>query len=186
MPPLTSAVPNRTLRHLLLATALVFAQQAAQLHALSHLKRDAVMAERGGKCVPPVNHPPSSASRTTRSTAYWGLLRRDRPAPGELAGDSVGRSFSPARCADRIRFARASRPLLVLSLRPVSLFAKRPCSRVPCGASRSHELGETTCTEKQPWRSPLLRRWACPTPRLRRLRTSSGLCASRSGSSINA
>src|SRR2546427_12831506 len=57
MPPLTSVVPNRTLRHLLLAAALVFAQQAAQLHALSHLKRDAVMAERGGKCVPPVNHP---------------------------------------------------------------------------------------------------------------------------------
>lgn len=49
---------NRTLRHLLLAAALVFAQQAAQLHALSHLKRDVVMAERGGKCVPPVNHPP--------------------------------------------------------------------------------------------------------------------------------
>src|SRR5216684_7926932 len=53
----TSAVPNRTLRHLLLAAALVFAQQAAQLHALSHLKRDAVMAERSGKCVPPVSHP---------------------------------------------------------------------------------------------------------------------------------
>ena len=48
---------HRTFRHLILAAALVFAQQAAQLHALSHLKRDAVMAERGGKCVPPVNHP---------------------------------------------------------------------------------------------------------------------------------
>jgi hypothetical protein len=57
MLPETSAVPKRTLRHLLLAAALVFAQQAAQLHALSHLKRDTVMAERGGKCVPPVNHP---------------------------------------------------------------------------------------------------------------------------------
>ena len=48
---------NRTLRHLLLALALVFAQQATQLHTLVHLKRDVVMAERGGKCVPPVNHP---------------------------------------------------------------------------------------------------------------------------------
>ena len=57
MLPVTSVVPNRTLRHLLLAAALVFAQQAAQLHALSHLKRNLVMAERGGKCVPPVNHP---------------------------------------------------------------------------------------------------------------------------------
>src|SRR5712691_7885777 len=57
MLPVTRAVPKRTLRHLLLAAALVFAQQAAQLHALSHLKRDLVMAECGGKCVPPVSHP---------------------------------------------------------------------------------------------------------------------------------
>src|SRR6266511_2413321 len=48
---------NRTLRHLLVAAALVFAQQAAQLHALSHLKQDLVRAERNGKCVPPINHP---------------------------------------------------------------------------------------------------------------------------------
>lgn len=48
---------NRTLRHLLVAVALVFAQQAAQLHALSHTQRDLAAAERGGKCVPPVSHP---------------------------------------------------------------------------------------------------------------------------------
>ena len=48
---------NRTLRHLLIAAALVLAQQAAQLHVLSHLQRDLAAAERGGKCVPPVNHP---------------------------------------------------------------------------------------------------------------------------------
>ena len=48
---------NRTLRHLLVAAALVFAQQAAQLHALSHTQRDLAAAERGGKCVPPVSHP---------------------------------------------------------------------------------------------------------------------------------
>jgi hypothetical protein len=48
---------SRTLRHLLVAAALVFAQQAAQLHALSHVQRDLAAAERGGKCVPPVNHP---------------------------------------------------------------------------------------------------------------------------------
>jgi len=46
-----------TLRHLLLAAALVFAQQAAQLHALSHVQRDLAKAELGGKCVPPVSHP---------------------------------------------------------------------------------------------------------------------------------
>jgi hypothetical protein len=46
-----------TLRHLFIAAALVFAQQSAQLHALSHTQRDLAMAERGGKCVPPVSHP---------------------------------------------------------------------------------------------------------------------------------
>jgi len=48
---------NRTLHHLLVAAALVFTQQAAQLHALSHVQRDLATAERGGKCVPPINHP---------------------------------------------------------------------------------------------------------------------------------
>jgi hypothetical protein len=54
---LTSAVPNHTLRHLLLAAALVFTQQAAQLHALSHVQHDMAKAERSGRCVPPVSHP---------------------------------------------------------------------------------------------------------------------------------
>jgi hypothetical protein len=48
---------NRTLRYLLIAAALVFAQQAAQLHILAHFKHDPIKSERGGKCVPPVNHP---------------------------------------------------------------------------------------------------------------------------------
>lgn len=46
---------NRTLRHLLIAAALVFGQHAAQLHALSHLKQDT--AECDGKCAPPLGHP---------------------------------------------------------------------------------------------------------------------------------
>ncbi|TMH80639.1 MAG: hypothetical protein E6H49_09090 [Betaproteobacteria bacterium] len=57
MLPVTSVAPNRTLRHLLLAAALVFTQQAAQLHALSHVQHDMAKAERSGKCVPPVSHP---------------------------------------------------------------------------------------------------------------------------------
>ena|SRR5262245_17463963 len=48
---------NRTLRHLFVAAALVFAQQAAQLHALSHVKHDLIKAQLGGKGVPPVGHP---------------------------------------------------------------------------------------------------------------------------------
>jgi hypothetical protein len=46
---------KRTLRHLLVAAALVLGQQAAQLHALSHLKQDAAGCD--GKCGPPVGHP---------------------------------------------------------------------------------------------------------------------------------
>jgi len=46
---------KRSLRHLLVAAALVFGQQAAQLHALSHLKQD--LAECGGKCAPPSSQP---------------------------------------------------------------------------------------------------------------------------------
>jgi len=48
---------NRTLRHLFVAAALVFAQQAAQLHALSHVRHDLIKAQLGGKGVPPVGHP---------------------------------------------------------------------------------------------------------------------------------
>jgi hypothetical protein len=46
---------KRTLRHFLVAAALVLGQHAAQLHALSHLRQDP--AECDGKCVPPGNQP---------------------------------------------------------------------------------------------------------------------------------
>jgi hypothetical protein len=48
---------NRNMRYLFVAFALVFAQQAAQLHALSHLKHDLIKAQLGGKGVPPIGHP---------------------------------------------------------------------------------------------------------------------------------
>src|SRR6266571_3247268 len=147
---------NRTLRHLLVAAALVFTQQAAQLHALSHLQRGLVMAERGGKCVPPVNHP------AEQCIAYHAV---DSALPGFALAVDLFRTALPA-------------------VAPVAL--RRPCSRALQVPSRSHELGETTCTERQPWRSPSRRRWACPTPRLRRRRTSSGPCASKSGTSTDA
>jgi hypothetical protein len=47
----------RTLRHLLIGAALLFAQQAAQLHALSHLGYDLAVAELGKLHAPPVGHP---------------------------------------------------------------------------------------------------------------------------------
>ena len=48
---------NRTLRHVLLALALLFSQQAAQLHAFSHFKRDLAAALGDRKSTPPVGHP---------------------------------------------------------------------------------------------------------------------------------
>jgi hypothetical protein len=47
---------NRTLRHLLLAAALLFAQQAAQLHAVSHFRTDIAGAGRDHKGAP-LGHP---------------------------------------------------------------------------------------------------------------------------------
>ena len=48
---------RRSLRHLLIALALLFTQQAAQLHALSHLGRDLKAAAPGEERAPPVGHP---------------------------------------------------------------------------------------------------------------------------------
>lgn len=48
---------NRSLRHLLIALALLFGQQAAQVHALSHLAQDPSRVAGGEKGVPPAGHP---------------------------------------------------------------------------------------------------------------------------------
>lgn len=48
---------KRILRHLLLAMALLFSQQAAQLHAFSHFKRDMALALGDKKTAPPISHP---------------------------------------------------------------------------------------------------------------------------------
>ena len=111
MPPLTSAVPNRTLRHLLLAAALVFAQQAAQLHALSHLKRNLVMAERGGKCVPPVNHP---AEQCIAYHAVDSVLAALAPAIDlpRIALPAIASAALPLPFAARIVFDSRAPPVL--------------------------------------------------------------------------
>jgi hypothetical protein len=110
MLPATSALPNRTLRHLLLAAALVFAQQAAQLHALSHLKRDVVMAERGGKCVPPVSHP---AEQCIAYHAVDSVLAALAPAinPTRIALPAVAPVALPLPFAPRIGFDSRAPPV---------------------------------------------------------------------------
>ncbi len=111
MLPEKSAVPNGALRHLLLAAALVFAQQAAQLHALSHLKRNAVMAERGGKCVPPVNHP---AEQCIAYHAVDSVLATLAPAiaPSQVALPATASAALPLPFAARIVFDSRAPPFL--------------------------------------------------------------------------
>ena len=48
---------GRSLRHLLFALALLFTQQAAQLHALSHLGPDQRVAAGSRDSAPPIGHP---------------------------------------------------------------------------------------------------------------------------------
>ena len=48
---------TRTLRHLLIALALLLGQQAAQLHAFSHLAQNQTRIAGGEKSVPPAGHP---------------------------------------------------------------------------------------------------------------------------------
>jgi hypothetical protein len=102
---------NRTLRHLFIAAALVFAQQAAQLHALSHTQRDLAMAERGGKCVPPVSHP------AEQCIAYHAV---DSALPGLVPAIDLPRVSLPAVAsvalplpfAPRIEFDSRAPPVL--------------------------------------------------------------------------
>lgn len=102
---------NRTLRHLLIAAALVFTQQAAQLHALSHLKRDLVMAERGGQCVPPVSHP---AEQCIAFHAVDSVLAALAPAidPPRVAPLAIASFVLPLPFAPRIEFDSRAPPVL--------------------------------------------------------------------------
>jgi len=84
---------NRTVRHLFVAAALVFAQQAAQMHALSHLKHDLIKAERGGKCIPPVSHP------AEQCIAYHAV---DSALPSLVAAIDLPRVTLPALAAVRL------------------------------------------------------------------------------------
>ncbi|HZF18342.1 MAG TPA: hypothetical protein VE008_01410 [Burkholderiales bacterium] len=106
-----AVVMKGTLRHLILAAALVFTQQAAQLHALSHLKYDLIKAERGGKCVPPVSHP------AEQCIAYHAV---DSAIPSLVAAIDLPRVALPALAAvdlplqfpPRIEFDSRAPPVL--------------------------------------------------------------------------
>jgi hypothetical protein len=102
---------NRTLRHPLVAAALVFAQQSAQLHALSHTQRDLAMAERGGKCVPPVSHPAEQciAYHAVDSALPALALAIDPP---RIALPAVAQVALPLPFSPRIEFDSRAPPAL--------------------------------------------------------------------------
>lgn len=100
---------NRTLRHLLVVAALVFGQQAAQLHALSHFKQD--LAECDGKCLPPLGHPAAQclAFHAVDSALPTLGLALDLPriAPPTIASVTLPLPFAP-----RIEFDSRAPPVL--------------------------------------------------------------------------
>jgi len=102
---------NRTLRHVLVAAALVFTQQAAQLHALSHLKYELVKAERGGKFVPPLNHP---VEQCIAFHAADSALPNFPPAidPPRVALPAIALAALPLPFPPRIEFDSRAPPVL--------------------------------------------------------------------------
>jgi len=100
-----------TLRHLLLAAALVFTQQAAQLHALSHVQRDLAKADRGGKCVPPISHP---AEQCIAYHAVDSTLPNLAPAidPPQVALPVFAAVMLPLLFPPRIEFDSRAPPVL--------------------------------------------------------------------------
>ena len=90
---------NRSLRYFLLALVLLFSQQAAQLHALSHLKRDLAAVLEGGKKAPPVGHPVEQClAFHAIDSALPGMVQpviAHCAAPTVLAAFSLPHPFAP-------------------------------------------------------------------------------------------
>jgi hypothetical protein len=83
---------NRALRHLLIALALLFGQQAAQLHAFSHLNQDQSRVTGGEKSVPPAGHPAAQClmfhavdSALPTLLAMFEPVRVTPPAPAHVS-----------------------------------------------------------------------------------------------------
>ena len=102
---------SRTLRHLLVAAALLLTQQAAQLHALGHLGQDLARISRGEGNLPPLGHPAELciAYHAVDSALPTHALAIDPPriAPPTPAPFSLPLPFST-----RIEFDSRAPPLL--------------------------------------------------------------------------
>ena len=102
---------NRSLRHLLIALALLFGQQAAQLHALAHLAQDQSRVAGGVKSVPPAGHPAAQClmfhavdSALPTLLAQFEPVRAAPPAPAQVT--------LPLPLPPRIEFDSRAPPLL--------------------------------------------------------------------------
>ena len=90
---------NRSLRHLFLALALLFSQQAAQLHGFSHLQRDFAAVQGDRKTTPPVGHPAEQClAFHALDSVLPGMVQpviAHCAAPDYLAGFSLPPPFAP-------------------------------------------------------------------------------------------
>ncbi len=102
---------SRTLRHVLLALALLCSQQAAQLHAFSHVTHDLAVALGGEKSAPPVGHPAEKCvAFHAIDSALPGIAQ---PVIAHCAAPSQLASFSlPIPFAPRIMFDSRAPPSL--------------------------------------------------------------------------
>jgi hypothetical protein len=102
---------SRAFRHLLIALALLFTQQAAQLHALSHLGHDLKLASRGGESAPPLGHPAEQCLAFHALDSALPILAFSlEPPRAELSG--VARFTLPLLLPPRIVFDSRAPPAL--------------------------------------------------------------------------
>ncbi len=102
---------HHTLRHLLIALALLFGQQAAQLHAFSHLGQYQARIAGGEKTVPPAGHPAAQClmfhAMDSALPTLLGAFEPVRTAPSAPAHVSLPLPLPP-----RIEFDSRAPPLL--------------------------------------------------------------------------
>jgi hypothetical protein len=102
---------NRPLRCLLIALALLFGQQAAQLHAISHLARDPSRVAGGEKSTPPAGHPAAQClmfhAVDSALPTVLAAFEADRARPPAPAHVTLPLPFPP-----RIEFDSRAPPLL--------------------------------------------------------------------------
>ncbi|MFM9968741.1 MAG: hypothetical protein ACKVQK_10125 [Burkholderiales bacterium] len=90
---------RQALRHILLALLLLFSQQGAHLHALSHANRDLAAALGDEKKAPPVGHPAEQCLAFHALDSVLPGIAHSPPASGHwfatLAGFQLPLPFAP-------------------------------------------------------------------------------------------